>query len=91
MVNSWTISVKHDRTDYPIDQLYVATSNGLRPIGVYGHDGQTTTLKTPVGDITELPSSLNTLVTLAKEGRNGFERGTENNEVTGKVKAILQE
>ncbi|KAG8771796.1 hypothetical protein FRC12_003403 [Ceratobasidium sp. 428] len=82
--------VKHDRTDYPIDQLYVSTSKGLHAIGVYGHDGETTTLKPPVGEITNLPAPLNSLVTLAKEGRDGFERGTENTEVVSKVKAVLQ-
>ncbi|KAG9096413.1 hypothetical protein FRC06_008689 [Ceratobasidium sp. 370] len=80
---------KHDRTDYPIDELHVATSKGLHSIGIYGHDGQTTTLKPPVGDITNLPPPLNSIVTLAKEGRNGFERGTENTEVVSKVKAVL--
>ncbi|KAG9084206.1 hypothetical protein FRC07_013691 [Ceratobasidium sp. 392] len=83
--------VKHDRTDYPIDQLYVSTSNGLHTIGVYGHDGETTTLKPPVGDITDLPTPLNSIITLAKEGRNGFERGTQNDEVVSKVKAVLQD
>ncbi|KAG8757972.1 hypothetical protein FRC12_010131 [Ceratobasidium sp. 428] len=86
--NQWR--VKHDRTDYPIDQLYVSTSKGLHAIGVYGHDGQTTTLKPPVGEIINLPAPLNSLVTLAKEGRDGFERGTENTEVVSKVKAVLQ-
>ncbi|QRW20298.1 hypothetical protein RhiXN_09273 [Rhizoctonia solani] len=85
--NQWR--VKHDRTDYPIDQLYVSTSAGLHTIGVYGHDGETTTLKPPVGDITELPTTLNSLVTLAKEGREGFQRGQENSEVTNKVKACF--
>ncbi|KAG8742509.1 hypothetical protein FRC10_001343 [Ceratobasidium sp. 414] len=82
--------VKHDRTDYPIDQLFVATSKGLHTIGIYGHDGQTTTLEYPVGEITNLPAPLNSIVTLAKEGRNGFERGTENTEVVSKVKAALR-
>ncbi|CUA68889.1 hypothetical protein RSOLAG22IIIB_13842 [Rhizoctonia solani] len=87
--NQWRVA--HDRTDYPIDQLYVATSSGLHTIGVYGHDGQTTTLKPPVGDITDLPTSLNSLVTLAKEGRDGFQRGQENAEVTSKVKACFRD
>ncbi|CAE6537661.1 unnamed protein product [Rhizoctonia solani] len=87
--NQWR--VKHDRTDYPIDQLYIATSSGLHTIGVYGHDGETTTLKPPVGDITDLPTSLNSLVTLAKEGREGFQRGQENAEVTSKVKACFKD
>ncbi|QRV92449.1 hypothetical protein RhiJN_20467 [Ceratobasidium sp. AG-Ba] len=85
--NQWR--VKHDRTDYPIEQLYVATSNGLHTIGVYGHDGQTTTLKPPVGNIANLPAPLNSIITVAKEGRNGFERGTENTEVVSKVKAVF--
>ncbi|KAG8714070.1 hypothetical protein FRC09_018029 [Ceratobasidium sp. 395] len=89
-LTSLASEVKHDRTDYPIDQLYVSTSKGLHAIGVYGHDGQTTTLKPPVGEITNLPAPLNSLVTLAKEGRDGFERGTENTEVVSKVKAVLQ-
>ncbi|CAE6485250.1 unnamed protein product [Rhizoctonia solani] len=87
--NQWRVA--HDRTDYPIDQLYVATSSGLRTIGVYGHDGQTTTLKPPVGEITDLPTTLNSLVTLAKEGRDGFQRGQENAEVTNKVKACFRD
>ena len=85
------ISISHDRTNYPIDQLWVKTVNGLCTVGVYGHDGQTTELKTPVNGLTQIPSALNSLVTYAKEGRTGFERGTEDSEVTGKVKAILQE
>ncbi|KAG8698110.1 hypothetical protein FRC09_007429 [Ceratobasidium sp. 395] len=89
-LTSLASEVKHDRTDYPIDQLYVSTSKGLHAIGVYGHDGQTTTLKPPVGEIINLPAPLNSLVTLAKEGRDGFERGTENTEVVSKVKAVLQ-
>jgi len=87
--NQWRI--KHDRTDYPIDQLYIATDNGLHTIGVYGHDGETTALKTPVGDILNLPTPLNSIITLAKEGRDGFERGTENTEVTSKVKEVLRD
>ncbi|KDN36959.1 hypothetical protein RSAG8_10493, partial [Rhizoctonia solani AG-8 WAC10335] len=87
--NQWRVA--HDRTDYPIDQLYVATSSGLHTIGVYGHDGQTTSLKPPVGEITDLPTSLNSLVTLAKEGRDGFQKGQENAEVTGKVKACFRD
>ncbi|KAG8718142.1 hypothetical protein FRC08_005852 [Ceratobasidium sp. 394] len=87
--NQWR--VKHDRTGYPIDQLYVATSKGLHTIGVYGHDGQTTTLEPPVHDITNLPAQLNSIITLAKEGRDGFERGTENAEVVSKVKAVLND
>ncbi|KAG8736338.1 hypothetical protein FRC11_002705, partial [Ceratobasidium sp. 423] len=51
----------HDRTDYPIDQLYIATSSGLHTIGVYSHDGETTTLKPPVGEITDLPTFLGSL------------------------------
>ena len=86
--NQWR--VKHDRTDYPIDYLHVSTGSDLHMIGVYGHDGQTTTLKPPVGDITDLPEPLNKLVTYAKEGRDGFERGQENAEVTARVKAVLQ-
>lgn len=84
-------SIKHDRTDYPIDQVWVKCADGLKTVGVYGHDGETTELKTPVGDITDIPSALNKFVTYAKEGRTGFQRGTEDSEVTGRVKAILQE
>ncbi|KAF8606964.1 hypothetical protein BDV93DRAFT_436736 [Ceratobasidium sp. AG-I] len=87
--NQWRI--RHDRTDYPIDQVWVNTANGLKTVGVYGHDGETTELKTPVNGITQIPSVLNDFVAYAKEGRTGFERGTEDSEVTSKVKAILQE
>jgi hypothetical protein len=83
------LRVKHDRTDYPIDQLYVSIPSGLRTIGVYGHDGETTTLNPPVGEITDLPTTLNSLVTLAKEGREGFQRGQENTEVTNKARACF--
>ncbi|CAE6347365.1 unnamed protein product [Rhizoctonia solani] len=85
--NQWR--VKHDRTDYSIDQLYVSIPSGLRTIGVYGHDGETTTLNPPVGEITDLPTTLNSLVTLAKEGREGFQRGQENTEVTNKARACF--
>ncbi|EUC60262.1 transmembrane protein, putative [Rhizoctonia solani AG-3 Rhs1AP] len=87
--NQWRVA--HDRTDYPIDQLYVTTSSGLQTVGVYGHDGQTTTLKPPVGEITDLPTCLNSLVALAKEGRDGFQKGQENAEVTNKVKACFRD
>lgn len=85
------IRLKHDRTDYPIDQIWVNSYDGMHAVGVYGHDGETTELKPPVGRITQIPSILDRFITYAKEGRTGFERGTEDNEVTGKVKALLKE
>ncbi|KAB5590691.1 hypothetical protein CTheo_5862 [Ceratobasidium theobromae] len=89
-MNQWR--VKHDRTCYPIDQLCVAKPDGrLHVISVYGHDGQTTQLQPPVHGRNNLPDSINTLISYAKEGREGFELGEENTQVTDRIKPILSE
>jgi len=89
--NQWRI--KQARTGYPIDWLRVPVpgSSKLKDLSVYGFDGTTTELASPVHGITQFPSVLVKLFTLVKEGREGFVRGEEDSAVVDKVKAILQE
>ncbi|KAG9086920.1 hypothetical protein FRC06_002816 [Ceratobasidium sp. 370] len=86
--NLW--SVKQSHSDWPIDELYVTTSGGMYTVSVYGQDGVTTTLDPPVGNITDLPPSLNKMFTLAKEGRSGFVSGGADVAMISKAKAALQ-
>ncbi|KAG8720264.1 hypothetical protein FRC08_000700 [Ceratobasidium sp. 394] len=86
--NMWSVKQKH--SDWPIDGLNVVTSSGTYTVSVYGHDGVTTTLDPPVGNITDLPPSLNKMFTLGKEGRSGYVRGEGDVAMISKAKAALE-
>ncbi|KAG8695961.1 hypothetical protein FRC09_008829 [Ceratobasidium sp. 395] len=85
--NLW--SVKQAHSDWPIDGLHFKTPSGsMYTISIYGHDGRTTTLESPVGRYTELPPELNRIFTLVKEAR-GNETGTPNTEMIAQARAVL--
>ncbi|KAG8738129.1 hypothetical protein FRC10_007251 [Ceratobasidium sp. 414] len=86
--NMW--SVKQGHSDWPIDQLYVATSSEMYAVSVYGHDGVTTALDPPVGNITDLPPSLNKMFTMAKEARSGYVSGGADVAMISKARAAIQ-
>ncbi|KAJ7484687.1 hypothetical protein FB451DRAFT_1028846 [Mycena latifolia] len=85
--NTWVI--KHAATSQPIDRLLVVVDGQLKETSVQGFVKGKTELKTPVGDIGELPDVLSEVVGLVLEGRTGHARGSGDSEMVQKVKDIL--
>ena len=89
-MNTWR--VKQRRTDMPIHRLHVPrSSDEIVETGVQGFEKGKKELKEPVSGINELPEVLHEIIGLVVEGREGYERGKANEEVIGKVKAVLGE
>lgn len=88
--NTWR--VKQPVTSQPIDRLFIAqdSGGGLKETSVQGYKQGMRELVEPVGDIKELPGSLEELVGAALEGRAGFEIGSEGPAVQ-KVKAVVSD
>ncbi|QRV92748.1 hypothetical protein RhiJN_20766 [Ceratobasidium sp. AG-Ba] len=88
------LSVKQPVTDLPIDRLLIAGSSPSidqqHIISVYGHDGVTRELEEPVGGYTELPESLNDILTLGKEARENYVSGEEDKAVVDAANAVLR-
>lgn len=89
--NQWRI--RQARTGFPIDWLRVATSQegDLKDVSVYGFDGRTAELESPVGEFTQLPPVLSELFGLMKEARDGYTRGEANSDIINRVKSVLPE
>jgi len=87
--NQWRI--KQARTSYPIDWLRVpvTSTSEFKDLSIYGFDGTTTELQTPIHGLTQLPPILLNLFSLVIEGREGYVRGSEDREVVDKVKKVL--
>lgn len=87
-MNTWRINQR--RTDQPIHRLHVPrSSDEIVETGVQGFEKGKKSLKEPVDGINELPEVLHEIIGLVVEGREGYERGKANEEVIGKVKAVL--
>ncbi|QRV77940.1 hypothetical protein RhiJN_05955 [Ceratobasidium sp. AG-Ba] len=90
--NLW--SVKQPVSDLAIDRLLTAGSSSSidqqHIISVYGHDGVTRELEEPVGGYTELPESLNDILTLGKEAREDYIFGEEDTAVVDAANAVLR-
>ncbi|CAL1704906.1 unnamed protein product [Somion occarium] len=87
-MNAWRIAQR--RTDQPIERLFVpGSTTALVETSVQGYEKGKTELKTPVGDIHELPEVLHELFGLIAEARDGYERGKEDEDTISKVKAVL--
>ncbi|KAH9901070.1 hypothetical protein C8Q73DRAFT_229568 [Cubamyces lactineus] len=90
-MNAWRVA--HDRTDRKIDRLFAPTSRGeIKQTSVQGWHPEKKHLKTPVAEYTELPLSLHELFGYIQEGREGYQRGhEENRELIAKIKALVEE
>jgi hypothetical protein len=87
--NQWRIA--QPTTSQPIDRLLAKNGDKFDQVSISGYSKTRTALKSPVGDITELPGVLYEFFGLLQEGREGYERGTEDIALIGKVKALLQD
>ena len=88
-MNAWRVA--HPRTSQKIDRLFAKTADGaLKETSVQGWDAERKQLKTAVGDYQELPPVLQELFGYIQEGREGYERGQEeNSELLAQVKALI--
>ncbi|KAJ7484701.1 hypothetical protein FB451DRAFT_1028760 [Mycena latifolia] len=81
--NTWVI--KHATTSQLIERLLLVVDGQLKETSVQGFVKTMTELKTPVGDIDELPDVLSEVAGLVLEERMGY------SEMVQKVKDILNE
>lgn len=89
-MNTWRIA--QPRTSQPIERLVVFGEDGQKvQTSVQGYERGMTQLQTPVGDYTDLPTTLYTLFGLILEARDGYERGQEDEGIIDEVKALLQD
>ncbi|KAJ8462344.1 hypothetical protein ONZ51_g10956 [Trametes cubensis] len=90
-MNAWRVA--HDRTDRKIDRLFVPTSSGeIKQTSVQGWHPERKHLKTPVAEYTELPPPLYELFGYIQEGRDGYQRGHEDNkDLIAKIKALVED
>lgn len=84
--NQWAIA--HPITSRPIDRLLVKNSEGFAEVSVSGYEQGKTTLRAPVGEITELPAVLYDVFGLILEAREDGP-GEANADLVGKVKELL--
>ncbi|KAL7283510.1 hypothetical protein ACG7TL_002943 [Trametes sanguinea] len=90
-MNAWRVA--HDRTEQPIDRLFVPSSGGneIKQTSVQGWHPDKKELKTPVADYNELPSALHELFGYIQEGRTDYQRGREENkDLIERIKGIVQ-
>ncbi|KAI9065138.1 hypothetical protein FKP32DRAFT_1590889 [Trametes sanguinea] len=90
-MNAWRVA--HDRTDQPIDRLFVTTPGGneIKQTSVQGWHPDKKDLKTPVADYNELPSALHELFGYIQEGRTEYQRGREENkDLIEQIKGLVQ-
>ncbi|KAH9857024.1 hypothetical protein C2E23DRAFT_370503 [Lenzites betulinus] len=88
-MNAWRVA--HDRTSQPIDRLFVHTSEGgIKETSVQGWDPEKKQLKQAVAEHQELPAVLHELFGYLKEGREGHQRGQEEDkELIARIKALV--
>ncbi|CDO72853.1 hypothetical protein BN946_scf185002.g38 [Trametes cinnabarina] len=90
-MTAWRVA--HDRTDQPIDRLFVPVPGGkeIKQTSVQGWHPEKKKLKTPVADYTELPAVLHKLLGDIKEARTDYQRGQEENkDLIDQIKALVQ-
>ncbi|KAI0636831.1 hypothetical protein C8Q77DRAFT_1094818 [Trametes polyzona] len=89
-MNAWRVA--HDRTSMPIDRLFVPVSGGdIKETSVQGWHPEKKLLKDAVADYQELPPVLHELFGYIQEGREGYERGhEENKELIAQIKALVE-
>ncbi|KAG9056843.1 hypothetical protein FS842_009363 [Serendipita sp. 407] len=77
--------VKHERTGYPIDRVLIP---GQDEVSVYGWSKDVDTLESETQGLDRLPASLQQLIGLAKEARDGYRRGHRDETVVEQVLAL---
>lgn len=86
--NTWAIN--QPTTSQPIDRLLVpAGDSDYKQISVQGYGTDKKQLKEPVGDITELPDVLYEIFGLISHSRDGYNKGSRNQDVLSKVLDVV--